>query len=63
MDINSEKLLDETGGDIPFADLFIEAANEAVGHVPQCIKDIFYQEVEQHRKNWGKRVNDFKLMV
>jgi len=56
---SAQAMLDETGGDFYFADLFIETAKqvaeEAGGYIPQRTINIFYKEVERCRKNWEKR--------
>jgi len=54
--------VDETGGDVLFADIFIEAAKmgaESKGKVlSQRTIDLFYKEVKRYRKNWEKKRNN-----
>ncbi len=56
---NDQGILNETGGDYSFADLFIQSAKEKAAEyacqIPQSIIDDFSTEVEKHRKNWEKR--------
>lgn len=61
MDAKPQEILDETGGDIPYAVLFIEAAKQRAAergkYIPQYLIDLFYQEVENGRKRRERRIN------
>jgi len=57
-----EQILEELGGDVSYADMFIEAAKQGAqesGNTlsPELI-DCFYKGVEQHRKRWQQRANN-----
>jgi len=53
------EILNETGGDISYADLFLTSAYSGATnkerYIPPYIIDLFCQEVEQAKKNWERR--------
>jgi hypothetical protein len=56
------QILEETGGDCYFANLFIGAAASAAASMGVVIEakllDFFYREVERHRKAREKRISE-----
>ncbi|MCL2246195.1 MAG: hypothetical protein FWC10_03675 [Lentimicrobiaceae bacterium] len=56
---NEQAILDETGGDKHFSDLFIETAKQSAeevgGHFSQSCEVVFRNEVDMYRKNWERK--------
>jgi hypothetical protein len=59
---NAQRIIEETGGDCYYADLFIEAAVNAAASMGVKVDirywDFFFDEVERHRKRRRKRINE-----
>ena len=58
---NAQEILNKTGGDFLFADLFIQAAKDAAekvdGYVPQSKIDELHQELKPYKKKRDERFN------
>jgi hypothetical protein len=56
------KILEETGGDCDYGDVFLEAAVEAAASrgvkIEEYLMKFFYKEVERHRVRRERRVRE-----
>lgn len=57
-----EQILEETGGDVYYAEMFIheakQTAKENGTEIPKHAIDFFYREVERYREKREKRINN-----
>jgi hypothetical protein len=55
----AKKILEETGGDCYYADVFLEAALEAAAlndvEIEDSFFEFFHREIERHRQKRNKR--------